>query len=94
MNKKRHHELKMWPEYFRLLVDDVKLSDIRVDDRDIQDGDTVCFREFFQVGGGFTGNEVMTFATRVLRGGAIPKGYVFICLRKLSSSIDESYFKT
>lgn len=40
------HTLKCWPPYFREVRDDLKLLEIRQNDRDYQDGDLLALLEY------------------------------------------------
>lgn len=59
-----HHELKILPRYFQPVLDGTKTFEIRVNDRNFQEGDTVTLKEWD--GERFTGRNVdrqITFVT-------------------------------
>ena len=40
-----HHDLKIFTKYFQAVVDGLKRSEVRLNDRNFQIGDTVTFKE-------------------------------------------------
>ena len=48
------HDLKIWPEFYQLVIDDIKPFEIRKNDRDFQVGDIIHLREW-RKDSGFTG---------------------------------------
>ena len=40
------HTLKIWPEFFQAIVDDLKLFEIRKNDRDYKVGDVLILTEY------------------------------------------------
>lgn len=74
------HDLKTWPEYYRLVENGIKRAEIRKDDRGIGKGDVVTLREFEPLRQEYTGASLSCMVTMALRGGCIPDGYVFLCL--------------
>lgn len=41
-----HHDLKIWPQYYVRVADGSKTFEVRVNDRDFKEGDTVKLMEF------------------------------------------------
>ncbi len=82
----RRHELKSWPENFHRLICGDTLTDVRIDDRDIQRGDRIVFQEFVPDHGIYSGKEAHFEALDVIRNcaGILP-GYCVLCLRTFIS---------
>ena len=40
------HKLKIWPEYFKYVVDGIKTFEYRVNDRDFKPGDILVLKEW------------------------------------------------
>jgi hypothetical protein len=51
------HELKSWPEYFTMVMSDLKLFELRYNDRDFKVGDRVVLEEFRPGVGTYTGRK-------------------------------------
>ena len=65
---KKHHDLKILPEPFRLVLRKIKNFEIRKNDRDYAVGDTITLKEFD--GKEFTGNEIKDRTiTYIFKGG-------------------------
>lgn len=79
------HELKTWPEYFNLVIFGIKRAEIRLDDRNINDGDVVVLREYLPDFNRYSGRKISFWVLKALRGGCIPGGYVFLCLSEKST---------
>lgn len=60
------HNVKILPEYYRLIVAGLKTFESRIDDRDYQAGDTLRLNEWN--GSLFTGRSVKCLITDVYRG--------------------------
>lgn len=81
------HELKTWPEYFRLITSGEKTFEVRKLDRFFNVGDTLLLQEWspvqWQDNGGYSGNEIEKKVTYVMNGGkwGIPEG---ICIMGLT----------
>ncbi len=53
------HELKTWPVYFQAIVDRKKRFEIRFNDRNFKEGDTLILREFNPKQRHYTGRKVL-----------------------------------
>jgi len=75
-----HHQLKIWPEFFRLVMADSLHSQIRKNDRDYQLGDTVQFFEWTD-GKGFTGRRSPYYRVAYVLTDidGLKDGYAMIC---------------
>jgi hypothetical protein len=49
--RERHHDLKLWPEYYRAKESGVKPWEYRANDRHFSVGDTVTFHEWSHADG-------------------------------------------
>lgn len=56
-----HHDLKIWPTYYKPVFDGSKTFEVRKNDRDFQQGDTVMLREFDPVTSAYTRSPEMLF---------------------------------
>lgn len=72
------HELKCWPAYFKDVLLGVKPFEVRKDDRDYHEGDTLWLREFDPTTRNYSGRSVHKRVTYILPGGefGIEDGYV------------------
>lgn len=77
---KKHHDLKIWPEYFERVLDGTKTFEVRLNDRDFRDGDTVTLKEFEPSKDKYTGREA-SFTIGYVSGKLI-NGYVVFSLLK------------
>jgi ASC-1-like (ASCH) protein len=59
------HKLKTWTEYFQAINRGDKTFELRVNDRDFQNGDILLLQEWNE-DTGFTGNEITVVVTRPL----------------------------
>lgn len=71
------HNLKIWPEWFNLVIHRAKEFELRKADRDFQPGDTLRLMEYLPDSKEFTGRVGLARITCVLRDmpGLLP-GYV------------------
>ena len=51
-------EKKVWPEYFQAIADDKKTFELRLNDFDINEGDTLVLKEWDPVTKNYTGREL------------------------------------
>jgi hypothetical protein len=71
------HHLKTWPEYFKPVVQGIKLFEIRKNDRPYAIGDILHLQEFEPIKATYTGNELIMQITYILKElPFIPIGYV------------------
>lgn len=63
-----HHELKTWPPFFQAVAQGSKTFELRKDDRDIQEGDTVCLMEWDSLTESYTGASITKTVGWVVRG--------------------------
>ena len=61
------HNLKIWPEYFDVILSGEKTFELRKDDRGFGVGDTLLLKEWTQHGG-YTGREIAVMVTYILSG--------------------------
>lgn len=62
------HELKIWPEFFREVVAGKKTFEIRFNDRDFAENDTVILKEWQKEKERFSGSEIRCKIKYVLTG--------------------------
>lgn len=79
---RRDHELKTWPEFFAAVRDGRKTFELRQDDRDYHEGDTLTLREWEPGRADYTGAVERRRITYVLRGPlfGLPAGRVILAL--------------
>lgn len=76
------HHLKTWPEYFQAVADGRKPFEVRRDDRDFQDGDTLVLQEYDE---GYTGASLRASVSYVLRSPLFVKsGYAILGLQHVA----------
>ncbi len=61
------HELKCWPTYFGGVVAGTKTFEVRLDDRQYREGDTLHLREFIPADESYTGRECRVRVLSVYR---------------------------
>lgn len=66
------HELKIWPDYFRMARDGVKHFEVRKYDRNFQPGQTLLLREWDPAVAGYTGRQTERRISFVLTSGRVP----------------------
>jgi hypothetical protein len=70
MARKVAKSLKTWPEFFEEVLAGRKNFELRVNDRDFQEGDKLTLREYDPVKKRYTGRRVKRIVTYVLYGPA------------------------
>lgn len=88
------HELKILPIYFKAVLEDKKLFEVRKNDKDYKVGDTLVLKEYCPAGTNicgdiaewdfFTGKAIMAEVTYVLKGGkyGLDKDYCVLGIKK------------
>ena len=78
------HRIKTWPNWFRLLFAGKKTADVRINDRNFKEGDTVVFEEWEPNNEQYTGETIRCTISHVLRIDKIPylgtTGWVMLSL--------------
>ena len=76
------HRLKTWHDYFNAILNGNKLFECRKNDRDFKVGDTLILQEYIQEEKKYTGVELYTNVTYILKDNfpGISKGYVIMSL--------------
>lgn len=68
---KRVHELKIWPEFYKLIVSGVKTCELRRNDRQYDVGDKLLLREYEPINMEYTGKMIYREITHVLHGAGV-----------------------
>lgn len=61
------HNLKIWPEYYKEVIEGRKKAEVRVNDRNFQVGDTLVLKEYNHIGDHYTGNLATVNITHILQ---------------------------
>lgn len=61
------HKLKIWPEYFELVINEKKSFEVRKNDRDFKVGDMLILREWNPETEKYTGSHIHRRVTYILR---------------------------
>ena len=74
------HELKIWPEYFEATKRGDKTFEVRLDDRDYQEGDFLRMRPWSKEQGTYLPGDVLVEVRKVFRGDmpGVKPGYVLL----------------
>ena len=78
------HELKTWPDFFRVVESGEKTFEVRKHDRDFHAGDTLWLREWRAEQQQYTGRECRVDVTYLLAGNwpGLQADYVVMAIRK------------
>ena len=77
------HELKVWTEYFDLILSGKKKFELRKNDRDFKTGDILFLRDYDPIKGLYTGRCTNKYITYVLNDAlnfGLIDGYVILSL--------------
>ena len=74
------HELKISPEYFRVVANEFKKFELCQNDRDFQVGDLLHLREYNPLMGTYSGQEVLARVDYILHGGEFGLAEGFVCM--------------
>ena len=82
------HALKTWPELFAAMADGSKTADVRKNDRNYQVGDDLILQEFDPKERKYSGNELKTTITHVLKGGdfGIGKHFAVLSFKRIDAA--------
>ena len=85
------HDLKTWPEYFAMVKDGRKRFEVRMNNREFHEGDTLLLQEYEPEEGVFSGNTLTCRVTCVVDGEqfGIKHGYVVMGIAVTGSRIAE-----
>jgi len=77
------HELKIWPLFYKSVVQGSKTAEYRYNDRGFADGDALILKEYEMGNRGYTGREVKVLVTHILFGGmfGVPEGYCVMSIK-------------
>lgn len=83
----QEHKLKTWPEYYRAITEGKKRFELRKNDRNFQEGDTLILQEWSPETG-YTGRVAKRNVTYILHGGqfGLPDD---MCIMSLGNAIWE-----
>lgn len=80
----RTHELKVWPPFYVDVESGKKSFELRLNDREFAEGDTLRLREFVPTTGIYTGRECLKRVTYVLSAGemfGLKPGFAVLALQ-------------
>ena len=84
----REHELKTWPEFFIEVIAGRKPFEVRFNDRDYHEGDTLWLREWSPTLAEYTGRDTRQRVTYVMGGRfGIDPEYVVMGLKPVASAV-------
>lgn len=86
------HELKILPEYFDAVRDGRKRFELRQNDRDFHEGDSLVLREWDQEEGGYTGRSLKAEIPYILYGPCfgLEDGWAILSLAEAKAQEDET----
>lgn len=88
-SKNKFHELKILPVYFEAVISGDKSFEIRKDDRDFNQFDTLYLREY--LAGAFTGRMIICRVNYILGCfEGLQAGYVAMAIERMSGVLNES----
>ena len=77
------HELKTWPEYFKMVASGMKPFELRKNDRGFKVGDTLILLEYNPKYGEYTGRKRVRKVTCVVENfDGLEEGYCILGLRR------------
>lgn len=78
------HELKTWPTFYALVVNNAKHFEYRKNDRDYKANDLLILKEWDQVNERYTGNSQLVQVVLVLSEvPGLPEGYCIMEIKKV-----------
>jgi len=83
------HSLKIWPQYFKEIIDGEKTFEYREDDRGYSEGDIIILNEYFPTTKTYSGKSTYHRAGYILR----VNGYAIISLLKLTEAQKSHIYK-
>ena len=81
------HELKISPDYFDAVANDIKTFEVRQKDRPFKVGDTLLLREYIATEDRYTGRETVKAITYVMDNEYCLSGYVILGITRAFSSV-------
>lgn len=83
------HELKTWREFYSDVLDGRKPFEVRKDDRNYTEGDTLLLREYDKDTQTYTGNECRFLVTYILRdSNFVKEGYCVMGIRPARKGVE------
>jgi hypothetical protein len=83
------HNLKIWPEFFKAILAEIKYSEIRKNDRGFSVGDNIKLREWCN--GQYTGRSVLVTITHIQEGFGLEPDYVCLSIKRTKSGYGRYY---
>ena len=79
------HELKTWPDFFKVIISGEKTFELRKDDRGFRAGDILRLKEWDPSFKRYTGREISVTATYVLSGIGLQPNWVAMGIKKVGN---------